>query len=76
MKKKPTHQTQRQTLSADERSVQEVPEINTFAPAGIITDADVARRAYEEFESSGCQHGHDVEHWLNAESRIAAERTF
>lgn len=41
-----------------------------------ITDTEVASRAYEEFEKSGYQHGNDVEHWLNAESRIAAERTF
>ena len=30
----------------------------------------IARRAYELFESGGCQHGHDLEHWLQAESEL------
>jgi HSP20 family protein len=30
----------------------------------------IARRAYELFESHGHAHGHDVEHWLGAESAI------
>src|SRR5271168_1152357 len=30
----------------------------------------IARRAYELFESKGRAHGHDVEHWLEAENQI------
>ena len=30
----------------------------------------LARRAYELFESRGCQHGHDLEDWFRAESEL------
>ena len=30
----------------------------------------VARRAYELFETRGCEHGHDWEDWLRAESEL------
>ncbi len=33
----------------------------------------IERRAYELFELGGCEHGHDVEHWLKAEMEIAAQ---
>ncbi len=46
------------------------------APGDAISEAEIASRAYEEFEKSGHQHGNDVEHWCTAESRIAAERSF
>lgn len=31
---------------------------------------EIARRAYQLFESHGHVHGHDVEHWLGAENAI------
>lgn len=30
----------------------------------------IQKRAYELFEESGAQHGHDMEHWMQAESEI------
>lgn len=30
----------------------------------------IARRAFQLFESSGRQHGHDTEHWLKAEAEL------
>ncbi|MGA8621126.1 MAG: Hsp20 family protein [Candidatus Sulfotelmatobacter sp.] len=34
-----------------------------------ISDA-IGRRAYELFEARGCEHGHDQEDWLRAESEL------
>ncbi len=34
----------------------------------------VRERAYQLWEAAGCGHGHDMEHWLMAESQIAAEQ--
>lgn len=31
------------------------------------TDADVARRAYDLYLARGCEPGHDIEDWLQAE---------
>ena len=49
------------------------PEPNGSAP---VTDADVARHAYGLYLARGCEPGHDVEDWLQAERdlRGAAER--
>jgi hypothetical protein len=32
--------------------------------------AKIQQRAYGLFEASGCEHGHDLEHWLEAERQI------
>ena len=40
------------------------PGPNGSAP---VTDADVARRAYDLYLARGCEPGHDVEDWLQAE---------
>ena len=34
------------------------------------TPEDIARRAYELFLARGCEHGHDVEDWLQAEREL------
>ena len=49
------------------------PGPNGSAP---VTDADIARRAYDLYVARGCEPGHDVEDWLQAERdlRGAAER--
>jgi hypothetical protein len=44
-------------------------EIN-FTPS---TD-EVARRAYFSYENQGSLPGHDVQHWLQAEAELIAER--
>jgi Fe-S cluster biosynthesis and repair protein YggX len=44
-------------------------EIN-FAPS----PDEVARRAYFTYENEGSLPGHDVQHWLQAETQLIAER--
>ena len=34
----------------------------------------IAERAYELFLARGCEHGHDIEDWLTAETQVAAAR--
>ena len=43
------------------------PEPNGSAP---VTDADVARRAYDLYLARGGEPGHDVEDWLQAERDV------
>ena len=35
---------------------------------------EVARRAYFSYVNQGAQPGHDVQHWLEAEAQLVAER--
>lgn len=44
-------------------------EVN-FAPSA----DEVARRAYFSYVNQGSRHGHEVQHWLVAESELIAER--
>jgi len=39
-------------------------------PPATITVGDVARRAYDLYLARGCEHGHDVEDWLQAEREL------
>ena len=41
-----------------------------FAPS----PDEVARRAYFSYENQGSLPGHDVQHWLEAEAELLAER--
>ena len=42
--------------------------------ADAITE-EIARRAYELFCARGCEHGHDVDDWLQAEKELLAAVT-
>lgn len=42
----------------------------TTAKDANATPEDIARRAYEIFMARGAAHGHDVEHWLQAEREL------
>ena len=35
-----------------------------------MTQRDVARRSYELYLARGCEHGHDVDDWLQAEREL------
>ena len=35
-----------------------------------VTEHDIARRAYDIFLARGCEHGHAVEDWLQAECEL------
>jgi Protein of unknown function (DUF2934) len=38
--------------------------------ARVVSDVDIARRAYELYEQRGGGHGHDVADWLQAENEL------
>ena len=40
-----------------------------------VIDADVARRAYDLFLTRDCEHGHDVDDWVQAEQELRATST-
>jgi Protein of unknown function (DUF2934) len=40
-----------------------------------VTDSDVARRAYELYQTRGGEHGHDVDDWTAAERELRARST-
>ncbi len=53
------------------------PEFGTTAehqhvPGPQPTNEEIAREAYAIFEANGWSHGHDIEHWLEAERRLQA----
>lgn len=48
----------------------QAPDIGTVE----LTEEIIRKRAYELFEAHGCQHGHDVEHWLEAEAEVIGKR--
>jgi hypothetical protein len=35
-----------------------------------VTDSDVGSRAYDLYLAPGCEHGHDVDNWLQAEREL------
>ena len=46
-------------------------------PGGIdfaLSPDEVARKAYFNYENQGSLPGHDVQHWLEAEAQLLAER--
>jgi len=56
----------------------EQPPVETAsapAPAQAIPPHEIARRAYELFITGGAEHGHDVEHWLEAERDLRRMRS-
>lgn len=40
---------------------------------GVHQEARIRERAYFLYEASGCQHGHALDHWLEAEREILAQ---
>ena len=38
-----------------------------------LSQEEIALRAYHLFVEGGCQHGHDVEYWLQAEKELGAK---
>ena len=46
------------------------PGSNGSAP---VTDADVARRAYDLYLARGCEPGYDVDDWLQAERDLRGD---
>jgi len=44
-------------------------------PATVTNSGEVARRAYDLYLERGCEHGHDVDDWLQAERDVRASST-
>ena len=40
----------------------------------IVDVSDIARRAYDLYQARGCQPGHDVDDWVQAERELRAPR--
>ncbi len=45
----------------------------TFVEDNSAVRKKIEQRAYELYELGGCEHGHDVEHWLHAEAEVLAQ---
>jgi Protein of unknown function (DUF2934) len=57
------------TATADDRAPK------SLAQPATIADGDVARRAYDLYLGRGCEHGHDVDDWLQAERELRPTST-
>lgn len=43
------------------------------APPTAVTNRDITRRAYELYLGRGCEHGHDVDDWMQAERELQGD---
>ena len=48
--------------------------LDQTATAFVPSPDEVARRAYFAYVNEGSRPGHDVQHWLDAEAQLLAER--
>ena len=62
MAKLPKRKTREVVTTAADRSSKPVPSQSAH-----VTDKDIARRAYDLYLARDCEHGHDVDDWLQAE---------
>ena len=53
-----------EAVTASDRTPRRVAQRRT------ITDMEIARRAYDLYLARGCEDGHDVEDWLQAEHEL------
>jgi Protein of unknown function (DUF2934) len=58
----PADSRRSEARQADESGAEEIRDPQMIAK--------IQQRAYGLFEASGCEHGHDLEHWLEAERQI------
>ena len=49
-------------------------ELNQSEHEFAASQDEVARRAYFTYVNQGAAHGHDVQHWLQAEAQLIEER--
>ena len=57
------------TAAADDRA------LKALAQPATIANGVVARRAYDLYLERDCEHGHDVDDWLQAERELRATST-
>jgi hypothetical protein len=51
-----------------------MPTVVPDARSATMTDRDIARRAHDLYLARGCEHGHDVDDWLQAERDLRTTR--
>jgi hypothetical protein len=64
---KSTNRKRRSPVSAPDRSSLKAAGLDRSAN---VTEGDIARRAYELYLARGCEDGHDVDDWLQAEREL------
>jgi DUF2934 family protein len=57
----------------DERTAAAAGRAPKSLPQPATTNSDVAHRAYDLYLARACDHGHDVDDWLQAERDLRAE---
>ena len=62
----------RQSANALRQSV--AADLDEGAAAFVPSPDEIARRAYLDYVNQGAQPGHDVQHWLEADAQLIAER--
>jgi hypothetical protein len=73
MKHNKNLQNQNQTPAGAPRPAS-AAELNRKATRFTPSPDEVARRAYFTYVNQGSQDGHEVQHWLQAEAELIAER--
>ena len=61
--------TDERAAAAADRAVTSRPQPAT------VTNGEIARRAYDLYLARGCEHGHDVDDWWQAERELRASST-
>ena len=72
-----THHTVSQVQkqkNADDRKPTVAADLNQNETEPAPSPGEVASRAYFSYVNQGSQHGHDVRHWLEAETQLLADR--
>ena len=68
------NQNQNQTPTTAARPARAVAALNPKETDFAVSADEVERRAYFSYVNQGSQPGHDVQHWLEAEAQLLAER--
>ena len=50
-----------------------IAKINNGGPSAKPSQEEISKRAYEIYESNGCQPGREMENWLAAEAELMTE---
>jgi len=53
-----------------QNKVLEVANVGSLA----LTEEMTRNRAYQLFEQRGCEHGHDIDDWLQAEAEVVGKK--
>jgi hypothetical protein len=70
MAKLPKRKTGGAVTTAADRSSKSVP-----SQSAQVTGMEIARRAYDLYLARGCEHGHDLDDWLQAERELQDARS-